>query len=401
LAADWPQWLGPHRDGGSSEAVAPWKGPLKVLWRKPAGEGNSAPVVSAGQVFLHSKVQGKFEEEIRAFDANSGKTLWRTAYQRGNFSSPYGNGPRATPAVAGGKLYAHGISGILTCLDAANGNQLWQRDTWKEFQAPHPFFGASCSPLVDDKHVFLNVGGKGAGVVAFDKNSGEVLWKSLDDRASYSSPIVFGKGSDRQLVFLTQAGLVSLRPADGTVFWRHPFRDLLLESSTTPVRDCDLLLASSITIGSAGLRLDSHDGKPVPVPLWKNAALTSYFSTPVAVGEEHFFMVTGTNPLTALNPLAKPNSVATLHCVELRTGKSLWQKRGVGQYHASLLRTGDSKVLMLEEGGDLVLLDPDPKSYRELARSPVCGHTWAHPALAAGRLFVRDDNELICLQLGK
>src|SRR5207244_1934011 len=136
---------------------------------------------------------------------------------------------------------------ILTCLDAADGSKVWQRDTWKEFKAPSLLFGASCSPLVDGDRVLLNVGGKGAGVVAFDKDKGDVHWKNLDDRASYSSPIAFGKGAQRQVVFLTPAGLVSLKPADGSVFWRHPFKDALFESSTTPIRAGEVLVASSIT----------------------------------------------------------------------------------------------------------------------------------------------------------
>jgi outer membrane protein assembly factor BamB len=180
--------------------------------------------------------------------------------------------------------------------------------------------------------------------------------------------------------------------------WQYPFRDLLFESSTTPMRSRDVLVVSSITAGTAGLQLTATAGKPAAVQLWKNAALTSYFSTPVAVSKDHFFMVSGTNPLSALNPLAKKKSQADLHCVETRTGKDLWQRRGVGQYHASLLRTGDRKILMLEEAGSLVMLDPDPAAYRELARSKVCGKTWAHAALADGRLYVRDGAELLCLE---
>jgi len=400
-AADWPQWLGPHRDGSTAETVAPWKEPPRVLWRRPVGEGNSSPVVAGGRVYLHTKLKGKFTEDVTAYDAATGLVLWRTAYERGDFKSPYGNGPRATPAVAGGKVYAHGITGILTCLDAADGSKVWQVDTWKEFKAPRLLFGASCSPLVEDGRVLLMVGGKGHGVVAFDRQKGEVLWKSLDDNPSYSSPVIFGKSAQRPVVFLTQQGLVALKPEDGAALRRYPFRDLLMESSTTPIRASDVLVASSITLGSAGLRLESKEDQLAAAPLWKNPALTSYFATPVAVGKEHFYMVTGTNPLSALNPLAKKKPVATLHCVETGTGKVLWQRPGVGQYHASLLRTGDNKLLMLEERGGLVLLDPDPKEYRELARAKVCGHTWAHAAVADGRLFLRDDEELLCLEMSK
>jgi outer membrane protein assembly factor BamB len=396
-AADWPQWLGPARDGASPEKVAAWKGAPKVLWRQPVGEGNSSPVVAGGRVFLHSKVKDKDEEEVLALGAKDGKEVWRKTYPRGAGKFLYGNGPRATPAVAEGRLYSYGITGLATCWDAADGKQLWQVDALKQFGAKNILFGASCSPLVEGRSVLLNVGAKGASVVALDDDKGEVVWKSQDDAASYSSPIAFGKGKERQVVFLTADGVISLNPADGALFWRFPLKDKLFEASTTPARVGDILLASAISYGSAGLRLATKDGKPAMSESWTNPKLTSYFTTPVAVGTEHVYLVTGTTP-----NLFKPTPPqADLHCVEAATGKTLWTRPKVGQYHASLLRTGDDKLLMLEDGGDLVLLDPNPKEYRELARSRVCGATWAHPALADGRLYLRDDKEVICLQLGE
>jgi outer membrane protein assembly factor BamB len=396
-AADWPQWLGPTRDGASPEKVSAWKGAPKVLWRQPIGEGNSSPIVVGGRVFLHSKVADKDDEEVLALDAKDGREVWRKTYPRGTGKFLYGNGPRATPAVAGGKLYTYGITGVLTCWDAADGKQLWQVDALKKFGAKNLLFGASCSPLVEGKSVLLNIGAKGASVVTFDKDKGEVLWKSQDDGASYSSPIALGKGKERQVVFLTAEGMISLSPADGTLFWRFPLKDKLFESSTTPARIGDILLASAITYGSAGLRLAAKDGKPAMSEAWTNPKLTSYFTTPVAVGTDHVYLVTGTTP----NFFKPTRPQADLHCVEAATGKTLWTRPKVGQYHASLLRTGDNKLLMLEDSGDLVLVEPSPKAYRELARSRVCGATWAHPALADGKLYLRDDKEVICLQLGE
>jgi outer membrane protein assembly factor BamB len=393
-AADWPQWLGPQRDGSTPEKVAAWKEPLKILWRQPVGEGNSAPIIAEGRVFLHTKVKDKLQEQLAAYDAKSGKPLWQTPYERGELKTFYGNGPRGTPAYADGNVFTYGITGLLTCFEADTGKQVWQVDTAKEFSSPRLIFGASCSPLLLDKAVLINAGGKGSSIAAFDKETGKILWKNLDDGASYSSPIRLRK--NKQVIFLTQQGLVGLNPRDGDVLWRFPFKDLILESSTTPVRAGDLLIASSITLGSVGLRLENKEGKITPVQVWKEPKLTCYFSTPVPVGKDHFYAVVG--ELT-LNPFAKKKPKANLRCVETQTGKTMWTKENVGTYHASLLRTGDDKLLMLEEGGDLVLLDSNPKAYRELARSKVCGNTWAHPALADGRLLVRDGKELICVQL--
>jgi outer membrane protein assembly factor BamB len=393
FAEEWPQWLGPRRDNSSTEKVKPWQGKLEVLWRKPAGEGHSSPVVADGRVFIHAKVANKNEEGIVAFDAKSGEELWRTPYKRAAFTSLFGNGPRSTPAIVKDRLYAFGITGVLTCLDTKKGDKLWQVDTLQKFQAKNLVFGMACSPLVVGEHVIVNVGGKGNSIVAFDRSNGEVAWKSMDDPASYSSPIIFGGGGQRQVVFLTGANVASLNPADGSVYWRFPLVDRLMESSTTPIRTGDLVLTSSITYGSVGLKLEARDGKLAVSEMWKNKQLTSYFSTPVAIGTEHIYIVTGT-----VGRFTKPS--ADLRCIEAKTGKELWKKEKIGTYHASLMRTGDDNLLMLTDGGELALLEPNSKRYSELARTKVSGpETWAHPALANGRLYVRDKTELICLQL--
>jgi outer membrane protein assembly factor BamB len=390
-AGDWPQWLGPTRDGHSPEKVAPWKGDLKVVWRQPVTDGHSSPVVAEGKVFLHTKVKGKAAEQLTAYDAATGKVQWQKDYQREKFFSVFGVGPQATPAVARGKVYAYGVTGVLSCYDTRAGELIWRVDTRKKFSPPRLFFGVACSPLLDDNKVFVNVGGKGSSVVAFNQANGKVAWQKLDATASYSSPILAGKGNQQQVIFLTQQGLASLSPKDGTVYWQYALVDKLDENSTTPVVVGDLLIAGSVKTGSVGLKLKEADGKPAVMKQWANPALTCYFSTPVAIGREHLYMVTG-EP-TLINPQA------TLHCVETATGKILWSRKGIGQYHGALLRTGDNKLLLLSDTGILTLLDPDPRGYRELARSKVCGKAWAHPALANGHLFLRDDKELLCLKL--
>jgi outer membrane protein assembly factor BamB len=385
VAADWPGWLGPKRDGSSTEVVAPWKGDLKVLWRQPVGEGHSSPIVAGGKVYLFAKAKEGEAEALSAFDARTGAPLWTKSYERTAFKSPFGAGPQGTPIVADGKVYTFGATGVLSCFNAADGKDLWRVDTLKTFEGKNLFFGMATSPLVEGDLVVVNVGAPGASVVAFNRNNGEVVWKVLDDKASYSSPIAVGQGEKRQIVVLTAAGLRSLQMSDGKTIWAYPFVDRLNESSTTPVLLGDnTILASSVTAGSAAV----EGGKEV----WKNPALTCYFSTPVPV-KDHVYMVIG-KALTA-------SPQADLVCVEAKTGKLVWRQNKVGKFHAAMLRTGDNKLLMLDDFGNLTLIDPNEKEFKELARSKVCGATWAHPALSDGCVYIRDEKELLCIHLGK
>jgi outer membrane protein assembly factor BamB len=398
MAADWPQWLGPNRDASSSEKVAVWKDAPKVVWQQPVGEGHSSPVVADGKVFLHVKVKDMNQEQVLAFDAKTGKPSWDKTHDRSDFNSLFGNGPRATPTVIDGRVYTFGITGVLACWDAKDGTEVWKVDTLKKFEAPNLFFGMSCSPLVEGDKVIVSVGvkkgGKGTSIVAFDRKNGEVVWKSGDDPANYASGIAIGKDRDRQLVFLTGANVVGLNPKDGSSLWKFPLKDALNESSTTPVVAGDLIIASSVTYGAVGLKLEPTSTGMTAREEWKNPDANCYFSTPVAVGKDRLFLVSGTKP-----PALRTE--ATLRCLDPKTGKEMWKKPAVGKYHASLLKTGDDKLLMLDDAGMLHLLDPSAKEYTELAKAKVCGETWAHPALSDGRLYIRDKKELICLEFAK
>jgi outer membrane protein assembly factor BamB len=397
-AADWPQWLGPNRDGVSSEKIKPWKGDLKVVWKKAVGPGHSSPVIAGGKVYLLTRVKDKDKQEqeaVTCYDAKNGKELWSTPYPRARFYTIFGTGPQGTPAVVDGKVYSFGATGVLTCFDVEKGDTVWQVDTWKKFDVTREnkrqlAFGAACSPLIDGDNVVVNVGGKDASVVAFTRDKGEVAWKSLDDKFSYSSGITLGKGADRQLVFLTQQGVRGFAPKDGTKLWDFPLVDPLNESSMTPVKAGDKLLASSIMFGMVALDLETKDGKRTAKQAWKNKKLTCYFSTPIPVGK-HVYVVTG-----QLFPAR-----ADLHCAEIESGKILWSKPQIGKYHAAMLKTADDKLLLLTDKGMLILLDPDPKEYKELASAQVTKgeQIWAHPALSDGKVYFRDDKELYCLQM--
>ncbi len=398
FAEDWPQWLGPYRDSGTETKVTPWKGDLKIVWKKTVGEGHSSPVVAGDTVYLHSRVKDTNKEVVDAFAAKDGTPVWSKSYERAKGTFLFGNGPRGTPAVDKGKVYSYGLTGMLTCYDAKVGTQLWQVDALKDAQASNLFFGASCSPLIEGNLVLVNPGGKGASLVAYNKDDGKIVWKTLDDKASYASPIAIGDDKNRQVIFLTSQRLVSVSPKDGQVFWQVPLVDKLFESSTTPVLAGDILFGSSITFGGVGLKMENGANGPKAEQIWMKPELNCYFSTPVAVGKDYLYIVAGAK--IAIPGFGKKQAPSTsLHCVEAATGKILWSRPKVGAYHASLARTGDGKLLMIEEAGNLVLVDPNPTEYRELARGKICGKTWAHPAIADGHLYIRDDNELVCVKL--
>lgn len=387
-AADWPQFLGSNRDSTSPEKVAPWTGKLPEAWSVPVGEAHSSPVVAKGIVYAFYKPAKKDADALAAFDAKTGEKLWEQSYERDKFQPLFGEGPRGTPTVDGNFVYTLGNTGVLACWDInKKGEVVWKVDTLKEFKAKNLVFGASTSPTVVGDHVVIMVGGKGAGIVGFDKLSGKIDWKSTDDTPSYASPIAVGTGKKSELVFLTNSHIRSLNAEDGSELWKFPFVDKLLESSTTPVKAGDLYVAGSVMSGSVGIKV-GEGGKPEQV--WKNDKLTCYFSTPVVVGE-YLYMVNG--------KAALQNAAITLHCVEAKTGKIVWEKRNVGKYHAALLKTGDDKLLFLDDGGNLALLEPNAKEYKELSKSKVCGETWAHPALSDGKLYLRDDKKLIALKL--
>ena len=387
VAADWPQWLGPNRNGSTSETVAPWTADLKVVWRAPAGEGHSSPVVAGGFVFLHTKVKDKDAELVQAFDAKTGKVKWERAYDKPKFQTLFGDGPRGTPCVHDGKVYTFGITGTLACWDAATGKPVWTTSVLADVKKDNLFFGLSAAPLiVGDLVVVQGGGGTSKGLKAFDRKTGKLAWTAGQDAASYAAPVLL----DKEIVVLTGANLMSVA-LDGKVQWAFPFKDQLNESSTTPVKVGNLYVAASVTAGAVGVRMSEGDGKPEAA--WKNPQLTCYFSTPVADGKGHLFLVSGVASLT--------NPSVTLRCIDVDTGKELWNKPKMGKYHAALLRMGDGNLLMHDDTtGDLRLLAANPKEYQELARSKACGPTWAHPAIADGMIFVRDNKELIGLSLG-
>lgn len=387
IAADWPQFLGPTRDGRSMETVHAWSGELKPLWSKPIGAAHSSPVVVGGVVYAFYEPKGKNADALAAYDAKTGEPLWEKSYDRDEFKPLFGYGPRGTPVVDGGDVFTLGGTGVLARWDAKTGVVKWIVDTLKQFKVENLAFGVSASPLVYDGKVFVNVGGKGSGLVAFDRESGKVVWQSTDDGMSYSSPVVVGKGEAARVIFLTKENLIAVEPKTGTVSWKVPFKDRISESATAPIGNGNILYGSSVTLGSIALDLSANP----PKPLWRNRQLNCYFSTPVAVGDD-LYMLNGVQKDILTQSI-------NLRCVDGKTGKVRWEKVDVGSYHAAIIRTANDLLLMLDDRGSLTLFEPNAKEYKQLAKSKICGPTWAHPALSGGVVYLRDEKNLLAIPL--
>ena len=388
-AADWPEYLGPNRDGVyPGEALTrawPSDGP-KVLWRKRnISAGMSGVVVAKGRAILFHEVNRY--DTIECLDAKTGKTLWENNYAS-SFAAGYGSaaGPRATPSIVGDRVYTMGGQGVVVCTDFATGKTVWKVDTQKSYRASDGFFGMACSPLVEGNAVLLNIGGEaGAGIVALDKNSGKLLWKTLDDEASYSSPVMAKLHGKRRAVFFARTGLAVVDPANGKIDFQNRWRARIQASvnAAAPLVVGELIFVTSSYNTGALVVKAAADGYKTA---WSNdTSLSSQYASVMHRGG----FIYGTHGRADVPP------VPALRCVELATGKVRWSVDDFGD--CMMLLSGD-RLLALMESGELVLGQATPAGWREISRAQIVGSgARSQPALADGRLYVRDRNQLVCL----
>ncbi len=386
-AQDWPQILGPNRNGiytGPPIVPSfPRSGPPQ-MWTREVGAGFAGPVVSGNRLVLFHRVNNR--ETVEAMDALTGKTTWVFDYPT-SYRDDVGfdEGPRAPPGIAGGRVFPHGADGLLHGLDFATGKMLWSVDTRKTFDAPKGYFGVASSPVVDGNKVLVNVGGKQGGIVAFDAASGKTLWTSTADEASYSSPIVADIGGQHTAVFFTRTGLVALDPADGKVRYQMRWRSRQAASvnAATPIVTGDqIFLSASYSTGATLLKVANSQVTQV----WSGEeSMSNHYSTSV-LKDGYLYGFDG-----------RQEFGQTLRCVELATGKVMWNVDGFGA--GSLLIAGDTLVIM-RESGELALAPASPKAFRFAARAPLMkGVVRAYPALAGGRYYVRNDRQLAAFDL--
>jgi outer membrane protein assembly factor BamB len=386
---DWPQILGPHRNGvAENEKLADsWpKEGAKTIWQRTVGRGYAGLAVVGPTAILFHRVDN--EERVEALDAATGKTQWLaqtpTSYVSG--ISP-DDGPRCVPIVHGDRIIVFGVQGNLACLRKSDGKTLWSHDTREEFQTSEGYFGAGSSPIIEADKVIVNVGGarSDAGVVAFSLETGKVLWHVAHEDASYSSPIAVTLGNTRHLIVETRLTTFSLDPANGRVRFRIPFgqRGPTVNGANPTVIGDRLFLTASYGVGAVYAQI--HD-----------SSLETLWTSDDILSTQYATCIADKGVLYGLHGRDDVGR-ATLRCIDPDKQKVLWEKPDFG--YATLL-AADGKLIAQKTDGNILLIRCDRDKYNELASAPVFDtRTFALPALSAGRLYVRDERTLKCLDL--
>ena len=387
VAADWPQFLGPDRNGtiAGPPLLESWgpSGP-KVVWRKQVGPAFAGPAVVQNRVLVFHRVGN--EEVLESLDAKTGASVWRYAYPttyRDDFG--FDEGPRAVPVVSGGIVYTFGAQGQLHAVDLAKGTRVWSEDTMKRFNVPKGYFGAGGSPLVDGGRVIANIGGDKAGVVAFDAKTGNVVWSATEDDASYSSGVAATIGGRRSAVFLTRDNLIGFDPATGAIQFQRRWRARVAASvnAATPLVIGDSIFVSAQYGPGAGV-LRVEESKLTE--LWaSDDVLSNHYATSVYYDGYLY----GYHGRQELGP--------SLRAVDFKTGTVKWS---LEQFRAGSITLVGDKLLIIREGGEMILAPASPQAFKPIARAQVLpGVVRPLPAIAEGFVYVRNENTLVCLDL--
>lgn len=415
-ADDWPQWMGPQRDNVWRESGIVEKFPAggpKVLWRAKVAGGYSGPAVAAGKVFVTDYTTAdnvkiaNFErkefsgiESVRCLDEKTGNEIWKHEYPV-KYTISYPAGPRCTPIYENGKLYTLGAEGDLFCFDVASGKIDWHKSLIKEYKTKAALWGYAAHPLIDGGHIITLAGGAGSHVVAFNKKSGQEVWKAQSaPEQGYSPPTIMTFGTTRVLLLLKPNAVAGVDPATGKEFWSVPYTATSNSIIMSPIRYEDYIYVAGYS-GKSLLLKSSPDGKQVEV-VWENkkGAISPVNVQPFLDGNV-LYGLTGRGPLIAL---------------ELPEGKQLWQttepldgKRPRGSATAFIVKNGD-RYFLFNELGELIIAKLTPDGYTEMDRTKVIKQTnnafgrkvvWSAPAFANRKAYIRNDEELICVDLAK
>ena len=380
----WTDYRGPNRDGlyDQQPIRTNWEGGrLPELWRQKIGGGYASMVVAQGRIYTIE--QRRDREVVAAYDLASGSEIWSHGWSALFQEGMGGEGPRATPTWHDGKIYALGATGELHVLDAQSGKPLWNVNILADNGAPNLTWAMSASPLIVDEKVIVLPGGPGGrSVVAYHKDTGKPVWKSLDDNQAYTAPMIATVAGKRQLIVVSGRRLMGLTVEDGSLLWEFPWQTSYDANCAQPiiVDEEHIFISAGYGHGSALVKVTA-EGRGFGVEeIWSNNRMKNKFNAPVLYDGHVYGLDEG-----------------ILQAIDVRTGTQNWKG---GRYGYGQVLLADGHLIVLTERGEVVLVKATPEGHQELAKfSAIKGKTWNNPAIADGRLIVRNQTEMACYDL--
>ena len=380
----WTDYRGPNRDGRYDEAKVLTNWPaegLEPVWRQPVGGGYASFVVAEGLAYTIE--QRRQQEVVAAYDIQTGRELWTQAWDADFRESMGGDGPRATPTWHEGRVYALGATGELRSIEAKTGKLIWSRNILKDNGAQNLEWGMSGAPLiVDDKVIVLPGGTSGKSVAAYNRLTGQPVWQSLNDRQGYVSPMLVTLAGKRHIVVVSSSRVVGVEVGDGSLIWEYPWNTSMGINCSQPivVGDNRLFISSGYGKGAAVIELAKSGDNLTARTVWENTAMKNKFNSSV-LHEGHIYGL----------------DEGILTCVDVQTGARKWKG---GRYGYGQLLLASGHLIVLSDTGELALVKATPDQHTEVAKfSALEGKTWNYPALAGGRLLVRNATHMACYNL--
>jgi outer membrane protein assembly factor BamB len=416
-ADEWPQWMGPKRDNVWRESglVETLPKEAKIAWRAPVGGGYSGPAVAGGKVYVTDYVTkdnvkvDNFDrksstgtERVICLDEKTGKELWKGEHEE-TYAISYPAGPRSTPLVHGGKVYVQGAEGDLACLDAQTGKPVWGKSLKATYRTKAALWGYASQPLIDGDNLILLAGGNGSHCVALNKNTGEEVWRTgTATEQGYSPPVIIEMAGARQLILCSPDAIYSVDPKTGQQYWTQEYKGDNGSIIMTPIVHGNHLFIAGYN--NRNMMLELATDKPGAKTLWRDESKLAM--SPVNV-----------QPFLMDGKVYGLDQSGELRCIDIPSGKINWAtpqplgERKLGSGTVFLVRGGDSdKFWMFAETGDLIIGQLSPDGFKELSRTHVIDPTnnafgrdvvWCAPAFANKRMYVRNDKELVCVDLAK
>jgi outer membrane protein assembly factor BamB len=379
----WTNFRGPRRDGKYDETSVSTNWPasgLPVVWKQPVGLGHSSFSIADGKAYTIE--QRRNQEVVAAYDVTNGRELWTQKWSA-EFNDSTGDGPRSTPTWDQGRIYALGATGELRCLDASNGSVVWGKNILNDNQAKNLPWAMAASPLiVDDKVIVLPGGANGKSVVAYNKTTGAPVWKVLDDPQAYVSPMLADLGGRRQIVVVSSYRVVGLAPENGALLWSYAWdtSNGINVSQPIVVDQNRFFISSGYGKGAALVEVKKNGNAFTATTVWENNNMKNKFNSSVL----HNGYVYGLDE-------------GILTCLDVNTGERKWKD---GRYGYGQVILAGGHLIVTSDKGEVALVKASPDGYSEVARfAALQGQTWNYPAIASGKLLMRNSNEMAAYDL--